>query len=200
MNYDTNELLYMSHFVSEEAERALFIQFEGLITYIVSNIIETYNPMLINYKDDLKQEAWISFYEAINAYRSDRDAVFTTFMAVVVRRKVLNMINRYYGNEPFKYGNVYEIDNVINDYSWIYDKDYNNPMFNPEYYLHYGIANEDFKKIFDGLSKKEKELFDVWVSGKRYKEAAKALNIPLKTYDGRKQSLKKKIRKELLGE
>ena len=177
MKYDTNELVYMSHFAEEAAERALFYQFKGFLTFIVCSCLRLNNQNLEKYKEDLLQEAWIAFYGALNTYREDRFA---------------SLIN------SSSHGVVYDIDYLINDYSSVYDKDYNNPMFNPEYYLHFDLAKENLDIIFKKANKKDKAILDSWIDGKKYKEAANELNIPIKTYDGRKQLLKRRIKKQLL--
>ena len=198
MKYDTNELVYMSHFADEAAERALFYQFKGFLTFIVTSCLGLNNQNLEKYKEDLLQEAWIAFYGAINTYREDKDASFTTYVSLVVRRSVILAIRKIHTSEASSHGSVYDIDYLINDYSSVYDKDYNNPMFNPEYYLHFDIAKENLDIIFKKANKKDKAILNSWMDGKKYKEAANELNIPIKTYDGRKQSLKRRIKKQLL--
>ena len=70
-------------------------------------------------------------------------------------------------------------------------------MFNPEYYLHFEEAKQSFNSLYNSMNEKEKVLLNLWVSGKSYNECAEELAIPVKTYDGRKQALKKKIKKQL---
>lgn len=197
MFYDTNELIYMSHFKDETVERALFEHFEGFIVYLVLSVIDTWYQRLETYRDDFIQEAWIALFQALETYREDKNTSFLTYLSVVVKRKIMNVAKKYHIREPMSYGAVYELDYFINEMPGAYDKDYNNQMFNPEYFLRFNEAKQSFDNLYKNMNQKEKDLLKLWLSGKSYEECANELSIPTKTYDGRKQALKKKIKREL---
>ncbi len=197
MEYEINELVYMSHFADEIVEKALFKHFEGLLVYIVNEELKAFQCLMM-YRDDLIQEAWISLYHALDYYRNDRNTSFNTFMSLVVKRSIKRAINVYLSEGPYKNNQVYSLDNCINEASFTYGLKSNNPMFEPEYYLDYKEAEEAWLKLINNLNDKEKDTLRLWAKGKKYKEAAEELNISFKTYDGRKQSLRKRIKNEFI--
>ena len=88
-----SELLYMCRMGDAHAQYRLFAQYEGLLTSLVNQTIQVYPPVK-NYKDDLLQEARLGLLVAIHCYREDNQASFKTFLCIIAKRRVWNVLRQ----------------------------------------------------------------------------------------------------------
>ena len=190
---NTNELLYMSRMCDSYAQTALFQQFAGLLKHIVLNNLAT-NRKYMAYEDDIQQEAWLGLLTAIERYREDKDATFITFMCLVVRRRIWNALKTIGGQDISFQFETTNIDGTIDDSERVVDTiAQRNPMYDPEYYMHYADAEKRFIELKKKMTPWELKILEQWIKGSTYEEAAKALDLSKKSYEYYKRVLKKKI-------
>ena len=192
MENNVYELLYMSHLNDYYAEEALFNHYDGLLHHIVQSTVNG-EVRYLTYEADLVQEAWIGLATAIERYRNDCNANFSTFLCVVVRRKLWQFIRNINAKDVAMQGDIIYFSEGENYQYYVDGIAQNNAMYDPSFYMHYKDAEERYNKVIESLSDKERDILEQWMSGKTYEEAAKALNIKRKSFDFQKAKLKKKI-------
>lgn len=188
------ELLYMSRMGDEFATEALFHRYAGFISKIVSVCIDSYKPLL-HYRDDLLQEAQISLYKAVDCFRDDQKTSFKTFLAVVVKRKVWSVL-RTLSREIQYTKDALPLDSMLDDdecmYSVVPSKD---KMMDPVYAMHYRIAQDNLKQTLKEMNDRERSILASYVNEESYTEAAERHGISIRSYDGRRFRLMRKVRK-----
>ena len=188
------ELLYMSRMGDEFATEALFHRYAGFISKIVSVCIDSYKPLL-HYRDDLLQEALISLYKAVDCYRDDQSTSFKTFLAVVVKRKVWSLMRTLSKEVQYMKDSV-ALDSALDDdecmYSVVPSRD---KMMDPVYAMHYRIAQDNLKQTLKEMNESERSILASYVNEESYTEAAEKNGISVRSYDGRRFRLMRKVRK-----
>ena len=192
MRDNVYEIMYMRRQKDEYACEEIFNQFEGLVEYLV-NISLAANPAYQPYRDDILQDVWITYANAIDAYRDDKNTSFKTFICLVVKRKLLQEYRWYTRHEPQFHATLVEIDSNRDDMitaNYIGSED---NLYNPEYYAKYSFAREKIAKTISSLSIAEQNVLDCWIEGDSYQDAAEKLGITASRYGAQKQRIKRKI-------
>lgn len=195
---NAHELMYMSRMGDEWSQRALFRLFEPMQRAAVNSVIARYRPLEI-YRDDLIQEAMVILYRAADLYREDRFCSFKTFLNLLTERKIYSLLRHYSAESFVQMHDTMYLDEYVNESGNIYDvlpgtKDLSDPV----YHLRYHAAKEQLAKTLARMKHKEKEVLAAYLSGKSYQEACADLSISYKTYDGRLQRVRKKIKEAVL--
>jgi RNA polymerase sporulation-specific sigma factor len=189
------ELLYMSRMNDPYALSRLLKQYEPIIRFLQREISDMNFDVNVG-PDELLQEGRISFFDAVNNYRTDRETSFSTYSTVVVRRSMISRV-RHYGRK--KYGRLSSLlclDDV-NEYNTPYlegiaDGD---GLKNPEYHAAYHSAREKLQRYLQKMTERERHLMMVWQSECSYAEGAERLGVTLKSYDASLQRLRRKLRR-----
>ena len=173
------ELIYMSRMGDEYAQTTLFLQYEGLLNALVNQTLLAY-PTVRRYRDDILQEARISLFQAINQYQESKSASFKTFVCLVVKRRIWNVVRDILVEYQHKGFDSISLDDQEVNYYEILEQ--NNRLAEPEYYMQYqNAANR----------------LSCWMASESYQEASKRLGLSKKQYDGRLQRVKRKIKQAL---
>lgn len=138
--------------------------------------------------DDLVQEGMIGFLSAVHAYKSDKEASFSTFAHACMKNKITSTVksNLKKGNVPM---------NACRPLTSA--RDVADSALTPEERL---IAKNDAvfanHLVSTVLTEKEHNVLSAYLCGKSYDEISKQLSMSKKAVDGALQRAKKKIRTE----
>lgn len=133
--------------------------------------------------EDLAQEGFLAFLNAINSFDTGRGTRFSSFAEVCVTNGVKNAARRLgagnesFGNDPEESGS----DGFTPESIW--------------------FEKESIKSIYSGissvLSKKEWDIFRLYLGGLSYREIAERLDIPVKSVDNAVFRVRKKLKEFL---
>jgi len=133
--------------------------------------------------EDLAQEGFLAFLNAVNSFDTGRGTKFSSFAEVCVTNGVKNAARRLGG------GN----ENVSKD-----PEESGSDGFSPE---NIWFEKESIKNIYSGissvLSKKEWDIFRLYLGGLSYREIADRLDISLKSVDNAVFRVRKKLKEFL---
>ncbi|MBW9212448.1 MULTISPECIES: sigma-70 family RNA polymerase sigma factor [Terrabacteria group] len=188
------ELIYMSRMGDEYAQTALFLQYEGLLNALVNQTLMAY-PSVRCYRDDLLQEARISLFQAINQYQESKNTTFKTFVCLVVKRRIWNVVRDILVDHQHKGFDAISLDDQDTNYYEILEQ--SNRLAEPEYYVQYQTAANRLQEEIGLLDAEERNILSCWLASDSYQDASDKLGLSKKQYDGRLQRVKKKIKRAL---
>lgn len=194
MDYkDFNDYELMSYIAegNEDANNILIKKYEPLITTIASKMLPLCknNGLDIN---DLIQEGMIGLNHAIDRYQEQGDTLFYTYAKKCIERKIISVVVASRRNK----------NKVLNE-SISYDDDENalnrvlkDSSPNPEEIILDRENEEDFiLEVKDKLTDFENQVFELLLSGFKYKEIAQILDKDGKSIDNAIQRIRSKIKK-----
>lgn len=146
--------------------------------------------------EDLMQDATVAMYQAFDYYRDDMNCTLRSFVMTIARRKIVQNAKYYafpkYDEEGYATGENWLImDSIDAGYCSIPQQ---NRLAEPEYYTRFYAAKEAAQKAINELSEKELAVFDACTGKDTYLENCQRLDMSYKTYDGKVQRVKKKVR------
>ena len=151
-------------------------------------------------KDDLIQEGMIGLFKAVRDYQVGKDAAFRTFADLCISRQLYSAIKKSnrLKNQPLNsYVSIYsdefsDADELAGDRTVISSRSDN--IANPEAIM---IDRENAidmqNKMFDKLSKMEREVLKRYLEGMTYQEIAADMEKSPKSIDNALQRIKGKI-------
>ena len=151
-------------------------------------------------KDDLIQEGMIGLFKAVRDYQVGKDAAFRTFADLCISRQLYSAIKKSnrLKNQPLNsYVSIYsdefsDADELAGDRTVISSGSDN--IANPEAIM---IDRENAidmqNKVFDKLSKMEREVLKRYLEGMTYQEIAADMEKSPKSIDNALQRIKGKI-------
>lgn len=151
-------------------------------------------------KDDLIQEGMIGLFKAVRDYQVGKDAAFRTFADLCISRQLYSAIKKSnrLKNQPLNsYVSIYsdefrDVDELAGDRTVISSGSDN--IANPEAIM---IDRENAidmqNKMFDKLSKMEREVLKRYLEGMTYQEIAADMEKSPKSIDNALQRIKGKI-------
>mgnify|MGYP004481663699 CR=1 FL=1 len=151
-------------------------------------------------KDDLIQEGMIGLFKAVRDYQVGKDAAFRTFADLCISRQLYSAIKKSnrLKNQPLNsYVSIYsdefsDADELAGDRTVISSGSDN--IANPEAIV---IGRENAidmqNKMFDKLSKMEREVLKRYLEGMTYQEIAADMEKSPKSIDNALQRIKGKI-------
>ena len=144
-------------------------------------------------KEDVLQEAMIGLLKAINAYDENKNASFTTFAILCIKRQIITAIkSSNSGKNKILNMAMYSPETEDNSNIAYETKSFN--FYNPEeIYLskeRFRLLNQYLK---NNLSKMENEIFEYMLSEMTYTEIAKKTGRDPKSVDNSIQRIKKKL-------
>ena len=151
-------------------------------------------------KDDLIQEGMIGLFKAVRDYQVGKDAAFRTFADLCISRQLYSAIKKSnrLKNQPLNsYVSIYsdefsDADELAGDRTVISSGSDN--IANPEAIM---IDRENAidmqNKMFDKLSKMEREVLKRYLEGMTYQEIAADMDKSPKSIDNALQRIKGKI-------
>lgn len=151
-------------------------------------------------KDDLIQEGMIGLFKAVRDYQAGRDASFRTFADLCISRQLYSAIKKSnrLKNQPLNsYISIYsdefnDADELVGDRAVISSGADN--IANPEAIVIGRESAVDMQnKMFDKLSKMEREVIKRYLDGMTYQEIAADMGKAPKSIDNALQRIKGKI-------
>lgn len=155
-------------------------------------IIDRYYPVMLgyirkycppDYSEDAVQEATLALYSAVKDFDSSKSA-FSTFAALCIKRSVISVLK----SRQRKKNIPDELLSSIDDLE-IVDSNSPETIF---------FEREDYKSLTDTirleLSALEYEVLQLYLSGEKYCDIAKKLNISEKSVDNSLTRIRKKLR------
>ncbi len=154
-------------------------------------------------KDDLIQEGMIGLYKAIKDYSLEKEASFRTFAELCISRQIYSAIksDKRMKNQPLNtYISIYtpefssdnsEESNFMVDHKL--EMSYQSPE---EIILGRERVNSVLNDIFRKLSKMEKKVFEMYLTGMTYREIASYMDKTPKSIDNALRRIKLKVVKK----
>lgn len=154
-------------------------------------------------KDDLIQEGMIGLYKAIRDYKEDKDSTFYNFAELCISRQIYSAIkssnrkkniplNTYISlNAPLSYNNS-ELEEMPSLVESLIHKSEQNPE---ELFIDKESANMLEYELERQLSKFEKEVVKLYLSGLKYVQIANVLGKEPKSIDNALQRIRTKLYK-----
>ncbi len=194
MEYSDEEVLSLALADSEEAKNYLYNKYR----YIVIAILKKYRHVAESYNIDfneLEQEAYFAFSDALRTYRQDKNTSLSTFISLCIDRRLKKII-RNNTSEKAKILNTavsldYDYNNESSLKEIISDECQNDPLNNLTNKENY---DELIKKIKACLSASEYEVFNFIINDFDYLTIAELTKRNPKQIDNTIQRIKHKIK------
>ena len=140
--------------------------------------------------DDYMQEGMLALLAAASTYSQEYNASFRTYAAVCVRNRIRNVSGRERA-ACRNSANSVSLDDPENSIQELLADDADTPE---QAFFEKERVSELYAKLADVLSKQEREIFWLSVSGLSYDEIAERLRIPSKSVDNAIQRARRKLR------
>lgn len=190
---DFNDFELLSYVAenNEDANNILIKKYEPLINKIASKMILYCKNNGLE-KSDLIQEGMIGLNSAINRYREQNNVLFYTYAKTCIERRIISTVIASNRNKNKILNESLSLDDEETSlFNFIKDS-----TLNPEKLLLDVELEEDLLfKIKSNLTDFEDQVFNLMISGFRYKEIAEILGKDNKSIDNAIQRLKAKIKK-----
>ena len=189
MDKSDYELVYLAQEGNEEAINHLYQKYKPIIVKKSKNAIVYANHHGIDI-NDIMQEGFIGFDEAIKSFSQDETATFYTFAMLCVERKIANYIRKTTGGRGRILNDAVAIDdtleNVLDDGTNIEDN-----------IIGKDNSTELTLMIREVLTDFERKVFDLKLKEYTFEEIAKLLNKDVKSIYNTFQRIKLKIKKNI---
>lgn len=196
-NYTDDQLIELVHENSVEAKDILFNRYKDKIEYLIRKYSIVAKTLGIDI-NDLNQEALLGFTDAILNYEESKNASLPTFICVCVERKIKKACIKASTakNQAMKdtLSLEYEYDNINLPLKEIIEDSDSDPLIKI-------TEKERYEELLDEINKSltdnESEVFQLFISGLKYRDIALILNKEPKQIDNAIQRIKTKIKKIL---
>ena len=187
--------MYMIRMEDQYAYRELYRLYQGYVRQVASSAVSRY-PNAQQYMDDIYAEAERSIFIAVDTYNQAKRTSYKTYLTHLVKKRCLNLARRFNSMDMMNIQGLVSLDSFINEkgYDIVRSTEIQNELSCPEYYTEYMIKAERAKEELEKLSDMEKKVWQMMQKDISYAEAAKALNINVRQYDGHVQRIKKKLK------
>lgn len=195
MEYPDNELTYYLHDndSSDIARDLLYDKYKYIIEVLLNKYKRVFYALNIDI-EEVKQEANLAFSYAIHNFNEEKDASLSTFITLVVERKIRKVIK---GHETLKskvHSEILSLNGNNTDVSlenFIGDETYE-PLKKLENIDTLEYINSEVKSL---LSDSELEVYNLMLEGLNYHEIAEILNKTPKQIDNTIQRIRIKLKK-----
>ena len=177
--YPDNELLYLVSEKNEDAINLLYEKYKYIVDITVNKYIRSAYALNVD-MDELYQEAYVGYADAIKSYNDDKKMQLRSFISLCVERRLQNFIRRNNTSKIKVLKEAYSFDNEIGDDLTLADivgDNRNNPEVIKE-------EKESLKKLRESidavLNSSEKEVFKLLLNDFSYEDIAAILGINLK--------------------
>ena len=194
-DFNDYELVYYVHDGNEDANNILIKKYEPLINKVAIKMLPYCKGNGLEL-EDLVQEGMIGLNHAIERYKEQEDILFFTYAKKCIERKIISVVVGSNRNKNKVLNESVSYDNDENQIiKYLQDK---NPSPLEE------VVNiekeEDLLKEFKkNLTDFEKQVFELHISGFKYKEIAEILDRTPKSIDNTIQRIKTKLKKQMNG-
>lgn len=148
-------------------------------------------------EEDLIQEGMIGLFKAVRSYQEERDAAFSTFATLCIRRQLYTTVTASNRKKHIPLNNYISIfgEHDTNEEIQLDEALGNAPdTSNPEEMLLRKEKIKDYYTAMDQkLSKFEKQVMEYYLNGENYTQIAKTLNKTDKSIDNAIQRIRRKL-------
>lgn len=199
-NLPEEELLQRAQAQDSDAIEFLMQKYKGVVRKKARSLY-----MIGGDRDDLTQEGMIGLFKAIRDYKQEKDASFSTFAELCISRQLYSAIkssNRL-KNLPLNsyisiYSSAYTLESGEEEGNFIIDQFLDPMELSPEEILINRETAESAKeRLYQLLSKMERDVFEMYMEGLTYQEIAQKLNKEPKAIDNAMQRIKSKVNQAL---
>ena len=194
-DYNDFELIGYIRENSEEANEILFQKYKPMIVNFATKMVN-YSPNLGLEINDLIQEGMLGLNTAINAFDENDEASFYTYAKTCIERRIISTIIAA-KRQKHKILNESMSLEVYTDEenSSIMDALVADNSYNPENIV---VQTENEHKLIEQIAEQltplEQQVFDLKISGFKYKEIADILDKEPKVIDNALNRIKNKIK------
>ena len=179
MEFSENELTSMICDNNEDVTNATFDKYSYLVDLIIHKYENTIKTLKLDI-EEVKQEAYYAFNDAIINYRDELASSFPTFISLCIRRKLYNRFKIATANKNLTHLNETSINNITLKKSNL--EKISDMKYNPERIITINDNCEDLvNKILISLSPKEKDVFKLFINGFTTKDISMILKLNIKT-------------------
>ena len=195
MEYPDNELTYYLHDkeTHDDAIDMLYEKYKYIVDVLINKYRRVFYALNID-MEEVKQEANLSFSYAIYNYDESKEATLSTFITLVVERKIRQVIKSHETVKSRVNSETLSLNGCNNDLSLeniIGDNTYE-PLKKIESIDTLKYINKEVKTI---LSSNELSVYNLMLEGFDYKEIASKLEKSPKQVDNTIQRIRNKIKK-----
>lgn len=193
MEFSENELASMICDNNEDVTDAIFYKY----SYIIDMIYNKYKYIIKFLKledEEIKQEAFYAFNNAIINYRDELKISLPAFITLCIKRKLYNCIKIAKSNKNLIYLNKISIYDTSEEITSI-ENFIGDLKYSPENLVLNNINYQDLiDKILISLSPKEKDVFNLYINDFNSNEISKILKISLKQVYNAIQRIREKTK------
>lgn len=193
MEYPDNELTYYlsDSETVDDANDLLYDKYKYIIDVLFNKYKRVFYALGIDI-EEVRQDANLAFSYAIHNYKEDKDTSLSTFITLVVERKIRNVIKSYETVKSKIHSETVSLNgNDINLEYFIGDETYE-PLKKIENIDTIEYINNEVKSV---LSSSELEVYKLMLEGLNYNEIASILNKTPKQIDNTIQRIRIKLKK-----
>lgn len=191
MEYPDSELEFYLHDNNEDAVDIVYEKYKYIIDVLINKYKRVFYALNIDI-EEVRQEANLAFSYAIHNYNDNKDATLSTFITLVVERKIRNVIKSHETIKSRVNSETLSLNNSdISLENFIGDETYE-PLKKLESLDTLEYINDSVKKI---LSKTELEVYYLMLDGLDYQEISTKLNKTPKQIDNTIQRIRIKLKK-----
>ena len=189
MDKNDYELVYLAQEGNEDAINLLYQKYKPIIVKKSKNAImyATHHGIDIN---DIMQEGYIGFEEAIRSFSQDETASFYTFALICIDRKITNYLRKTTSSKSKVLNEAITIDDTL-------EKVLGDNTNIESYLMGKDSDNELIEIIREMLTDFERKVFDLKIKDYSFEEIAKILNRDVKSIYNTFQRIKIKIKKNI---
>lgn len=192
------ELLYMLRMDDRRAQELIYREYIGMVRSVAAALTASF-PVAKPYREDIIQEGSLMILAAADRYREDRDAGFSTFLNVLIHRRISNAIRSISRKYPNGHNDMLELSSDLFDCGVLEEAvPQTNRMFEPEYYTEYQLAKERYDKAVEKLSAEERKILNVCVTESDKKRSAEKLHMNQRLYYNASARIRRKIITEVM--
>ncbi len=187
MEKNDYELVYLTQSGNEDAVTELYRRYKPMIIKKSNQAIlkADHHGFDIN---DIMQECYIAFDEAIKSFSQDGDASFNTFVNLCVNRRLVNFLRKAKNNKESVLNNSITLNETLEK------------VLSDDVDLEKNLTMEDTEKeiikfVLEELTDFEKSVFELKVKNYTVEEISKLLEKDAKSIYNTIQRIKAKIKK-----
>ena len=193
MNYPDNELTYYLKDNNEEASDILYDKYKYIIEVVLAKYKRVFLALNIDF-DEARQEANLAFSKALYTYEPGKDAILSTFITLVVERRIRSFIRKYETTKSKAFNDAISLDLMLDEIA--VEDIIGNIKYEPLKNLEAKDTLEYLSnKVEKVLSKKELEVYNLLMDCNDYIEISKKLNMTPKQVDNTIQRMRTKLKK-----
>lgn len=175
------EVMYLIRENDEEAKGLLYKKYGSVIKKTALKYLDFASKHGVEF-DDLVQEGYIAFFQAVETYDENGGALFFSYVSLCVNRHLITYCRNLCSKKHFI------LNNSISDDSIVEIKD---EFSNPENIFLDRLAEDKFIYYKNYFDVKYSSVLELRYNGFSYKEISKLLDIPISTVDGRIYRIRK---------